>query len=175
MEFSRQEHWSELPLPSPGDLPNSGIKPRLHLSCLFLWQECSLPLVPPGKPMKLPNSIMTPPYPGAALEMAYTVCRECFSLNKSTSYLSICLSLNSFCNETLRTWDQVCDLSWRSWVQAPIWVTRFTFLVVNHDGELEWLWRLLWAGQVNQRTWSWSREPPKLYSLCPSLCSPDGW
>ena len=27
MEFSRQEHWSELPFPSLGDLPNSGIEP----------------------------------------------------------------------------------------------------------------------------------------------------
>ena len=27
MGFSRQEHWSELPCPPPGDLPNPGIKP----------------------------------------------------------------------------------------------------------------------------------------------------
>ena len=27
MEFSRQEYWSGLPLPSPGDLPNPGIEP----------------------------------------------------------------------------------------------------------------------------------------------------
>ena len=27
MEFSRQEFWSGLPFPSPGDLPNPGIKP----------------------------------------------------------------------------------------------------------------------------------------------------
>ena len=29
MEFSRQEYWSGKPFPSPGDLPNTGIKPRL--------------------------------------------------------------------------------------------------------------------------------------------------
>ena len=28
MEFSRSEYWSGYPLPSPGDLPNSGIEPR---------------------------------------------------------------------------------------------------------------------------------------------------
>ena len=28
MGFSRQEYWSGLPIPSPGDLPNPGIKPR---------------------------------------------------------------------------------------------------------------------------------------------------
>ena len=28
MEFSRQEYWSRLPFPSPGDLPDPGIEPR---------------------------------------------------------------------------------------------------------------------------------------------------
>ena len=28
IEFPRQEYWRGLPFPSPGDLPNSGIKPR---------------------------------------------------------------------------------------------------------------------------------------------------
>ena len=27
LEFSRQEYWSGLPFPSPGDLPDPGIKP----------------------------------------------------------------------------------------------------------------------------------------------------
>ena len=27
MEFSRQEYWSGLPFPSPGDLPQAGIEP----------------------------------------------------------------------------------------------------------------------------------------------------
>ena len=28
MKFSRQEYWSELSSPSPGDLPNPGVEPR---------------------------------------------------------------------------------------------------------------------------------------------------
>ena len=28
MGFSRQEYWSGVPFPSPGDLPNPGIEPR---------------------------------------------------------------------------------------------------------------------------------------------------
>ena len=28
MEFSRQEYWSGLPFPSPGDLPNPGVESR---------------------------------------------------------------------------------------------------------------------------------------------------
>ena len=32
MEFSKQEYWSGLPLPSPGDAPDPGIKPASHAS-----------------------------------------------------------------------------------------------------------------------------------------------
>ena len=35
--FSRQECWSELPRPSPGDLPDSGIEPASHVSCIGRW------------------------------------------------------------------------------------------------------------------------------------------
>ena len=46
MGFSRQEHWSGLPFPSPGDLPNPGIKPGSPT----LWAD-SLPSEPLGKPL----------------------------------------------------------------------------------------------------------------------------
>ena len=46
--FSRQEHWSGLPCPSPADLPNPGIKPRF-----LALQVDSLPSEPPGKPKLL--------------------------------------------------------------------------------------------------------------------------
>ena len=32
MGFSRQEYWSGLPFPPPGDLPNPGIKPASLMS-----------------------------------------------------------------------------------------------------------------------------------------------
>ena len=32
MGFSRQEYWSGLPLPPPGDLPHPGIKPESPIS-----------------------------------------------------------------------------------------------------------------------------------------------
>ena len=31
MEFSRQEYWSRISFPSPGDLPDPGIKPSSSL------------------------------------------------------------------------------------------------------------------------------------------------
>ena len=64
MEFSRQEYWSGLPFPSPGDLPDLRIEPfpspgdlpdlRIEpesFTCLAdMWQADSLLLRPPGKP-----------------------------------------------------------------------------------------------------------------------------
>ena len=45
MEFSRQEYWSGLPFPSPGDLPEPGIEPRSPA-----FQADALTSEPPGKP-----------------------------------------------------------------------------------------------------------------------------
>ena len=45
MGFSRQEYWSGLPFPSPGDLPNPGIE----LGSLSLEAD-ALTSEPPGKP-----------------------------------------------------------------------------------------------------------------------------
>ena len=46
MGFSRQEYWSGLPFPSPGDLTDPGIKPASPaLAGRFFTAE------PPGKPM----------------------------------------------------------------------------------------------------------------------------
>ena len=36
MEFSWQEYWRGLPFPSPGDLPNQGLNPRL-LYCMWIF------------------------------------------------------------------------------------------------------------------------------------------
>ena len=44
IEFSRQEYWSGLPFPSPGDLPDPGNEPRTHA-----LQANSLSSEPPGK------------------------------------------------------------------------------------------------------------------------------
>ena len=46
MGFSRQEYWSRLPFPSPGDLPDPGIEPRSPA-----LQVDSLPTELSGKPL----------------------------------------------------------------------------------------------------------------------------
>ena len=67
MELSRPEHWSGYHFPSPGNLPNPGIKPRSST-----LQADSLPAEPQGKPkdtgmgsLSLPADL---PDPGIELE-----------------------------------------------------------------------------------------------------------
>ena len=55
MGFPRQEYWSGLPFPSPGDLPNPGIEPAspamqvdsLPLSLLGTWDGWQGPYLSP--------------------------------------------------------------------------------------------------------------------------------
>ena len=55
MGFSRQEYWSGLPFPSPGDIPDKGIEPASlvslmsELACGFFTAE------QPGKPYLHPS------------------------------------------------------------------------------------------------------------------------
>ena len=50
MGFSRQEYWSGLPFPSPGDLPKPGIEPGSPA----LWAD-ALSSEPPGKTLSPTN------------------------------------------------------------------------------------------------------------------------
>ena len=47
MEFSRQEHWSELPFPSPDGLPGAGIEPASPVSPALTSEFFTT--APPGK------------------------------------------------------------------------------------------------------------------------------
>ena len=58
IEFSRQEYWSGLPFPSPGDLPDPGIEPRSPS-----LQADALPSEPPGKAVVFCYSSLKGPRP----------------------------------------------------------------------------------------------------------------
>ena len=53
IEFSRQEYWIGLPLLSPGDLPDPGIKPGSPT-----LQADTLPSEQPGKPLILQRTLL---------------------------------------------------------------------------------------------------------------------
>ena len=94
--FSRQEYWSGLPCPPPGNLPDRGMEP------VFLkspdWQVSSLPLVPPRKPLHtLVHWIYTRVLEGGyclystvkdtntSRDLAWQSCRHCIN-NRSTTW-----------------------------------------------------------------------------------------
>ena len=52
MGISRQEYWSGLPFPSPGDLPEPGVEPGSPA-----LQADSLPSEPPGNPVSPGESL----------------------------------------------------------------------------------------------------------------------
>ena len=54
MGVSRQEYWSRLPFPPPGDLPNPGTEPRSPT-----MQADSLPVELPGKPQLYPSEVVS--------------------------------------------------------------------------------------------------------------------
>ena len=58
MGFSRQENWSGLPIPTPGDLPNPGIKPSSHVSPALAGRFFTT--APPGKPLSLFTIFFSP-------------------------------------------------------------------------------------------------------------------
>ena len=64
MGFSRQEYWSWLPFPSPGDLPNPGIEPRSPA-----LEADALTSEPPGKPNLKVRSSKAEPEKGILAQM----------------------------------------------------------------------------------------------------------
>ena len=52
MEFSRQEYWSGLPFPTPGDLPDPGVESASSALAGGLFA-----FVPPGKPHWLASGL----------------------------------------------------------------------------------------------------------------------
>ena len=66
MEFSRPEHWSELPFPTPGDLPDAGIEPA---SLVSLEQA--------GGVFTTAPSVKPPPTTGRGIKNLWKVLRRC--------------------------------------------------------------------------------------------------
>ena len=91
MGFYRQEYWSGLPFPSPGDLPNPGTEPRSPA-----LQADSLPSEPPGddrgeRKCYLPacmGATLSSMYVNVSLNMLDLFCLALLTL--SSSFPAIC-------------------------------------------------------------------------------------
>ena len=86
MEFSRQEYWSGLPCPSPGDLPNIGIEP--------------------GFPTLQVDSLLTEP-PGCVFVNAYVIL---FFLAIYYSFLLIHAYMSSNVTLSIDNYIKLCSL-----------------------------------------------------------------
>ena len=97
IEFSRLEYCSGQAFPSPGDLPNPGIKPRS-----LALQADSLPAKPPGKPKNTgvgSLSLLQWIFPTQELNWGLLLCRQIlYQLSYQGSpytciwrYINICL------------------------------------------------------------------------------------
>ena len=73
VESSRQEYWSRLPCPPPGDLPNWGIETLSPASPAL--QADSLPTKPPGKPDYIPCKTKL-------LDKVFLICHSTYLKNK---------------------------------------------------------------------------------------------
>ena len=69
MEFSRQEYWSKLPFPPPGDLPD---RIKLTSPVSLILARRFFPAKPPGKPWKM-ISLKT-----LSLLYIFFLCLKCF-------------------------------------------------------------------------------------------------
>ena len=95
MGFSKQEYWSGLPFPCPGDLPDPGIEPRSPA-----LQADTLTSEPPGKPQSVQSvklihglwrfslslrflkmMLMCPPRVGAGVSGLRFILSRCFALS----------------------------------------------------------------------------------------------
>ena len=76
MRLLRQEYWSDLPFPSPGNLPDPGREPKS-----LTLQADSLPSEPPAKPIKVKW----------ALRVEHWLSRFSVFMKRNTREISLCL------------------------------------------------------------------------------------
>ena len=86
MEYSRLEYWSGWPYPSPGDLPNPGIKLRSPA-----LEADSLPSEPQGSPKKMNIYIYIYIYIYIVLDLCH------YRLLQYIEYSSLCYTVDLYC------------------------------------------------------------------------------
>ena len=146
MEFSRQENWSGLPLPSLGDLSNPEIEPKSPV-----LQADSFPSEPPGKPHKGPKGWII------------HVC----SVFSQSSLLFQEASVNTGGYKTIQyKWRKIHTSGWL-WEDdsSPTIFHHFYWAQphVNQAANPYWTQRLREHSQPAQRTCRWRRHMHHLY------------
>ena len=161
MGFHRQEYWAALPFPSPGNLPDSGIK-----SSSPAWQVNSLPLSHLGSRMFILTEAINKPHDIDMAQAANGI--------PSTEML-IGVLVHSGCYNKIPHWVTYqqqkcishCSAGWKFEVRVPGCFVRSWFLIIAwHSGRgrgslwgLFIMWPLIpFVGPPP----SWPNHPPKV-------------
>ena len=93
----------EIPTPSPKRLEFSSHS--LAHEITHPYKNWQISTVGPLCPFEMAHTAVEHVSPSASHLLRWPIlCGVCLSRNKSISYLSLCLTLNSLCNETSRLW-----------------------------------------------------------------------
>ena len=170
--FSRQEYWSRLPFPSPGDLPDPGIEPRSPA-----LQPDTLLSEPPGKSMAvlgegngsplLCSCLENPRDRGAWWAAVYGFAQSRTRLKWPSSSMAI---LSGFEFVLLYAeWENLCDRRDRQKESSKIsrLEQAFKCRILLPSREVHCQLLLFWIAVTN-------KEPGLFYFLSFLLCS-DGW
>ena len=109
MGLPRQEYWSGLPFPSPGNLPDQGLNPYLlQVSCIaggFFTPE------PSGKPYWCPYSHSFPPNSSMSMrpQTSVFIMHLCSSSLNPVTSSDICVSCSIFLSYWVQMMDTVLD------------------------------------------------------------------
>ena len=114
--FSRQEHWSGLPCPPPGDLPNPGIKPRSPA-----LQVDSLLSEPPGEPKNTgvgSSSLLQGNFPTQELNWGLLHCRQILFQLSYPAYIYTQLAIAVVIFWTFLIMLEMCPFAWLQFCAA---------------------------------------------------------
>ena len=149
---SRSEYWSGLPFPSPGDFPNTGIKPRSHTAGRFFtsWAAREAQEYWSGEP--IPSQWI---FPNQELNRDLLHCRWILY------QLSYQVSPGEAKGEAQKSW---CQVSSNIWLTSELCMCR----VRLQNSSRKWARRLRAAEiEIAAQCWgeSFSSSPPKLEEL----------
>ena len=165
MGFTRQESWSELPFPSPGDLPNPGIKPGAPA-----FQAGSLPLSNQRSPEKkgirtqisfTPLRILTSvhrPLLGSRLWAQSLTSTSYFIFRRKWSHCSSAQCTGAESEASDGSLSRVCRWWMSEHIIKPQSPTFPPFCLPAHNKNRNWLyWKtttclpvLVWADRINE-------------------------